>query len=127
MSSIAGCASGGGDLAMWGIRIPAQEGSGSVSCTRGKPRTPLDRGLVVRCRFPVRPVSGRDRPAPPAQPVNGVAVRSLRLPDFDRVHQRGSFWGNPKTRSFAKLLIDCEEHRTLRAVFVGMLAEMERQ
>ena len=50
----------------------------------------------------------------------------LRLPDFDRVHRIGSFWGNPKTRSFAELLIDCEEDRTLRAVFVGMLAEMER-
>ena len=32
MSSIGGWASGG-DLAMWGIRILAQKGSGSVSCT----------------------------------------------------------------------------------------------
>jgi hypothetical protein len=37
-----------------------------------------------------------------------------------------SFYGNPKTSSFAELLIDCEEDRTPPAVLVGMLAEMER-
>jgi hypothetical protein len=31
------------------------------------------------------------------------------LPDFDRANAIGCYWGNPKTRTFAELLIDCEE------------------
>jgi hypothetical protein len=45
------------------------------------------------------------------------------LSDFERVQRIGEFWWNPKTRTFAELLIDCEEDRMLRAVLVGMLRE----
>jgi hypothetical protein len=50
----------------------------------------------------------------------------LTLPDFERADAIGSYWGNPKTRTFAELLIDCEEDRVLRAVLVGMLREADR-
>jgi hypothetical protein len=44
-------------------------------------------------------------------------------PDFERADRIGEFWGNPESRAFAELLIDCEEDRVLRAVRVGMLRE----
>jgi len=37
------------------------------------------------------------------------------LSDFDLVDRIGCYRGNPKTRAFAELLIDCEEDRKLRA------------
>jgi hypothetical protein len=48
------------------------------------------------------------------------------LPDFDRADRIGEFWGNPKTRTFAELLIDCEEDRTLRVVRVGIFCARTR-
>jgi hypothetical protein len=49
----------------------------------------------------------------------------LMLPDFERAARIGEFWSYPPSRTFAELLIECEEDRTLRAVLVGMLREMD--
>jgi hypothetical protein len=61
-------------------------------------------------------------PAPRAE-----LLHVLMLPDFDRADRIGSYWGNPKTRTFAELLIDDEEDRILRAVLAGMLRDMDRR
>ena len=37
-----------------------------------------------------------------------------------------TLWSYPESRTFAELLIDREEDRTLRAVLVGTLPEAER-
>jgi hypothetical protein len=54
-------------------------------------------------------------PAPRAK-----LLHVLMLPDLERAERIGEFWSYPQSRSFAELLIDCEEDRMLRAVLVGM-------
>jgi len=48
---------------------------------------------------------------PPAARAELLDV--LRLPDFDRADRIGAYYGNPATRTFAELLIDCEGEATV--------------
>jgi hypothetical protein len=48
------------------------------------------------------------------------------LPALDRAERIGEFLSYPQSRTYAELLIDCEEDWTLQAVPVGMLREDER-
>jgi hypothetical protein len=57
-------------------------------------------------------------PAPRAE-----LLHVLMLPDLEGAERIGEFWSYPQSRTFAELLIDWEEDRTLRAVLVGMLRE----
>jgi len=45
--------------------------------------------------------------------------------DFDRARRIGEFYGNPKTRTFAQLLLDLEESPHSRAIVLGELRERE--
>jgi hypothetical protein len=56
-------------------------------------------------------------PAPRAE-----LLHVLLLPDFDRADRIGEFWSYPESRTFAELLMDCEEDRTLEPYSSGCCA-----
>jgi hypothetical protein len=48
-------------------------------------------------------------------------LRVLMLPEHDRAGRIGEFYLNPRTRTFAQLMIDLEEDPYARAVVLGEL------
>jgi hypothetical protein len=60
-------------------------------------------------------------PAPRAE-----LLHVLMLPDFDRADAIGAYGGNPKTRTFAELVIDCEEDRTSGRCWWGYCEKANR-
>ena len=54
-----------------------------------------------------------------------VLQHTLSLPDHERASRIGDFFSDPRTQTFAKLLIDLEESPQLRAVVLGDLRERE--
>jgi hypothetical protein len=64
----------------------------------------------------------RARPRSPRR-----AAPRPHAPDFEGADRIGEFWSYPQSRTFAELLIDCEEDKAARAVVFGLLAKMERK
>ncbi len=58
---------------------------------------------------------------PPA--ARAELLHVLMLSDFDRAARIGEFHSNPRTRTFAELLIDLEEERAAQGMVVGMLRQ----
>jgi hypothetical protein len=54
-----------------------------------------------------------------------VLLQVLKLPDHERAGRIGEFYDDPRTKTFAKLLIDLEESPHARAVVLGGLRERE--
>ena len=65
----------------------------------------------------VRPdqLERRDASTPSRRASRAELLHVLMLPDFERADRIGEFWSYPESRTFAELLIDCEEDRTMSA------------
>jgi hypothetical protein len=57
--------------------------------------------------------------------VRAELLNVLLTPDYERAKRIGDYWLDHRSRTFAELLIDCEESPYTRGVVVGMLREEE--
>jgi hypothetical protein len=72
------------------------------------------RGIRVRpATFDEMEAALRQRLEALPRAARAELIHVLRLPDLERAERIGEFWGHPETRTFAELLIDCEEDRAL--------------
>jgi hypothetical protein len=54
-----------------------------------------------------------------------MLLHVLMIPDHERARRIGELYGDPRTQTFAQLLIDLEESPHARAVVLGDLRERE--
>ena len=67
----------------------------------------------------------RDRLDAIGPEARAILLHVLKLPDLERVRTIGEFYADPRTRTFANLLIDLEDSPHARAVVLGELRERE--
>ena len=54
--------------------------------------------------------------------ARAILLHVLKLPDLERVRSIGEFYADPRTRTFAQLLVDLEESPHARAFVLRELA-----
>ena len=57
--------------------------------------------------------------------ARAILLHVLKLPDLERVRTIAEFHSDPRTRSFAQLLVDIEASPQARAFVLGKLQERE--
>jgi hypothetical protein len=67
----------------------------------------------------------RDRLNAIGPEARAILLHVLKLPDLERVRSIGEFYGDPRTRTFAQLLVDLEESPHARAFVLSELREGE--
>lgn len=55
--------------------------------------------------------------------VRAELLNALMTPDYERAARIGDYWLDPRSRTFAELLIDAEEHPQTRGLLIAMLCE----